>query len=61
MSESLQVVYDMQMNPASYDFLPFLAAADKHRSHHGLPHMDVHLMAGDGARFYEAYYPKGES
>jgi hypothetical protein len=58
---SLQVVYDMSMNPASYDFLPFLAAAEKHRVAKGLAVIDVHFMPGESAKFYDRYFPKDES
>lgn len=61
MSEGLQVIYDLSMNPASYDFLPFLANAEKFRYERGLPSMDVHFMPGEHSRFYDAYYPKGET
>lgn len=58
---SLQVVYDMSMNPTSYDFLAFLAAAEKNRLTRGLPTMDVHFMPGESSKFYDRFYPKDES
>lgn len=58
---SLQVVYDMSMNPTSYDFLPFLASAEKHRAAHECESMDVHVMPGESAKFYDRFFPKDES
>lgn len=61
MPENLQVIYDFAMNPASYDFLPFLGVAEAERRRRGCDGMSVHFMPGEHQRFYEAYFPKGDS
>ena len=58
---TLQVIYDLAMNPASYDFLPFLATAELQRRQRECSVMDVHFMPGEHSKFYDAYYPKDTS
>jgi hypothetical protein len=58
---TLHAIYDLSMNPASYDFLAFLAVAEKERIRKGLSSIDVHFQPGESSKFYDKYFPKDES
>lgn len=53
----LNAYYDLQVSPASYDFVSFLLAAEKHRIEIKESTMNIHIIPGDcyGFRRDESY------